>query len=62
MGALGSIASSSKSFINILKSLRFNDKVQKHILSNLINITIRSTCFIFCCRNKPWTNPELLNL
>ena len=62
MGALGTIGSSSESFINLLNSLCFNDKVQKHILSNLINITIRSAYFIFCCQNKPWTNPDLLNL
>ena len=62
MGALGTIGSSSESFIDLLKSLGCNDKVQKHILSNLINITIRSTYFIFCCRNKPWTSPDLLNL
>ena len=35
MGALGTIGSSSESFIHLLKSLGFNDKVQKHILSNL---------------------------
>ena len=62
MGAHGTIGSSSQYFINLLKSLGFNDKVQKHILSNLINITISSTYFNFCCRNKPWTNPDLLNL
>ena len=62
MGALGTIGSSSESFIDLLKSLGFNDKVQKHILSNLINITIRSTYFILCCRNKPWTSPDLPNL
>ena len=62
MGALGTIGSSSESFSDLLKSLGFNNKVQKHILSNLINITIRSTYFIFCCRNKPWTSPDLLNL
>ena len=59
MGAFSTIWSS---FINLLKSISFNDKVQKHILSNLINITIRSTYFIFCCRNKLWTNPDLLTL
>ena len=62
MGALGTIRSSSESLIDFLKSLSFNDKVQKQILSNLINITIRTPYFIFSCRNKPWTSPDLLNL
>ena len=33
MGALGTIGSSSDSFIDLLKSLGLNEKVQKHILS-----------------------------
>ena len=44
IGAIGTIGSSSESFIHLLKSLGF--KVQKHILSNLINKTIRSIYFI----------------
>ena len=52
MGALGTIESPSESFIYLLTSLGFNDKVEQHILSNLINITIRSTYFIFCCRKN----------
>ena len=62
MGALCTIGSSAEFFIHLLKSLGLNDKVQRHILSNLVNITIRSAYFIFCCRNKPWKNPDLLNL
>ena len=43
--ALGTIGCSSESFIDLLKSLSFNDKLQKHILSKLINITIRCTYY-----------------
>ena len=60
LGALGTIGSSSKSYIT-LKSLSFRDKLHKPILSNLINVTVRSTYYTFCCRNKPWINPDLLN-
>ena len=34
--------------------------MQRSVSSKIINITIRSTYFIFCRRNKPWTDPELL--
>ena len=53
IGALGTIGSSSESFINLLKSLGFIDKVQKHILSNLINITIRSTYLFSAAEKNP---------
>ena len=59
LGALGTIGASSESFVNLLKSLGFNNNSQKHILSQLINITIRCTYFIFFCRNKSWTKPDL---
>ena len=62
LGAVGTIGASSESFINLLKSLGFNNNSQKHILSQLINITIRCTYFIFCCRNKSWTKPDLLEI
>ena len=48
LGAVGTIGASSESFANLLKSLGFNNNSQKHILSQLINISIRCTYFIFC--------------
>ena len=51
--SFGTICSSSQSFVKLLKSLGINDNSQKHILAQLINITIRCTYYIFCCRNKP---------
>ena len=43
LGAVGTIGASSDSFVNLLKSLGFNNNSQKHILSQLINITISCT-------------------
>ena len=62
LGAVGTIGASSESFVNLLKSLGFNNNSQKLILSQLININIRCTYFIFCCRNKSWINPDLLEI
>ena len=31
------------------------------IISKLSAIAIRTTYYIFCMRNKPWCNPELLS-
>ena len=60
LGALGTVGSSSESFINLLKCLEVSQPIQRSILSKMINITIQCTYFIFCRRNKPWTDPELL--
>ena len=59
LGALGTVGSSSESFIDPLNCLEFNKPLQRSILSKIINITIRCTYFIFYRRNKPWTDPKL---
>ena len=60
LGALGSVGSSSESFINLLKCLKVSQPIQWSILSKMIDITIWCTYFIFCRRNNPWTDPDLL--
>ena len=59
LGDLGTVGSSSDSFIELLKAVDFDSKMQKAVLSRIMNITIRCTYFIFWCRNKPWTSPTL---
>ena len=59
LGALGTEGSSSDSFTELLKAVDFDRKMQKAILSRIMNITIRCTYYIFCCRNEPWTSPKL---
>ena len=61
IGAVGNIGASSESLDNLLKSLGFNNNSQ-NTLSQLINITTRCTYFIFCCRNKSWTYPDLFEI
>ena len=61
MGALGVIGSSCDSFLSLLQDLSFDKVTQRRIIMITINIAIRSTHYIFCQRNKPWNNPELLN-
>ena len=48
--------------IIIVKSLSFDSKLKKHFLSKLISITIRCTYYIFCYRNKPWKDPDFLDI
>ena len=60
--ALGTTGSFSKSSIDLLKSLSFNYKLQKHILSKFTNITLRCAYYLFCSRNKSWISLDLLHI
>ena len=59
LSALGIVESLSHSFIELLKAVDFDSKIQKAILSRIINIAIRCTYRICCCRNKPRTASEI---
>ena len=59
LDALGTVGSSSDSFSELLKAVDVDSKMQKAILSRIINITISCTYCIFVFRNKPRTSPEL---
>ena len=59
LDTLGTVGSSSYSFSELLKAVDFDNKTLKVILSRIMNITIRCTYYIFCCRNKPWKSPKL---
>ena len=62
MGALGVTGSSCDSFLTLLQDLNFDKVTQRRIIMKTINIAIRSTYYISCQRNKPWSNLELLNI
>ena len=61
MSALGILGTSSESFLSMLTDLNFDETTKNHALLTSMNIAIRCTYYIFCRRNKSWTNPELLN-
>ena len=35
-------------------------KQQLYIIKKMINIAIRATYYIFCCRNTNWDSPDLM--
>ena len=51
---------SCDAYIKIYKDIDFDKKDLKYILKKLITIIIRTACYVFCMRNKPRTNRELL--
>ena len=46
--------------LDMCKELEFCQQHTDFIVRKLSTIIIRSTYYIFCMRNKPWTNPGLL--
>ena len=60
MSALGIMGKSSDSLITMVDDLKFDKTASNIIMKKLMNIAIRCTYYVFCCRNKSWTNPELL--
>ena len=57
---IGAMGSSCTSLFSLLNDLGFDKTTQKRIIMKTMNVSIRSSYFIFCQRNKPWTNPERL--
>ena len=51
---------SCSSFLEMCDSLSIDDQHKRYLISKLSTISIHTTYYIFCCRNKTWTNPELL--
>ena len=60
ISSVGTIAKESKSLIDMLEKIGLNDNEINVTLKKLINITIRSTYFIFCKRDSEWPNSDLL--
>ena len=60
ISALGVFEEESTAFINMLESMHLDKSQVKYIIKKIIAIAIRSTYYIFCCRNKEWTNPDLM--
>ena len=60
ISALGVFDQESSTFLKMLNRLDINETRPKYCIKKIMNICIRSTYYIFCCRNKEWTNPDLM--
>ena len=61
ISSLGIFGQSCDSFIQMCNDLTTNTGHTNFIFTKLTSIIIRTTYYIFCMRNRPWTNPELLS-
>ena len=62
ISCLGVFSKECHTFLDMLTNLGLDTKHQHYCIKRMISIAIRTTYYIFCCRNKDWTNPELLKI
>ena len=60
ISCLGIFGTSSNSFLKMCNDSGIDTHHLNFIISKLSTIVIRTTYYIFCMRNKPWCDPELL--
>ena len=61
MSVLVTMGKSSESLITMLDDLKLDKTASNIIVKKLRNIAIHCTYYVFCCRNKSWKNPDLLD-
>ena len=52
ISSLGVFSIECDAFLDMLNDLRFDDRHRKYCIGKIMSIAIRSTYYIFCCRNK----------
>ena len=62
ISSLGVFAKECSSFIEMLNDLDFQKHHQNYCVRKMTMIAIRTTYYIFCCRNREWPIPELLTV
>ncbi len=60
ISSLSVFAKECSTFIQMLDGLGFEKKHQNYCIRKIMTIVIRTTYYIFCCRKKEWSYPELL--
>ena len=60
MGATGVLGNSIAELLLWLETVVLDKKMASQVLKSIINICVRSSYYIFCCRNKEWTHPDFM--
>ena len=60
LGAIG-IYSKSQDTSDLLSDLEVDKVHWSYLLSKISNVCIRTTYYLFCLRDKDWTDPSLLS-
>ena len=58
--SLGVFSDECSTFLDMMNDIGIDKKQQRYIIKKMINIAIRATYYIFCCRNRNWDSPDLM--
>ena len=62
ISSLGIFAEECSTFLDMLESIGLDKNHQMYSVRKMMTIAIRTTYYIFCCRNKELENPDLLTI
>ena len=62
MSSLGVFANESVTFMKMLDNVGFSETHKMYCVRKMTSIAIRTSYYIFCCRDKDWENPVLFTL
>ena len=60
MSSLGVLSTECSTFLDMKNDFGNDNKQQHYIIKKMINITIGATYYIFCCTNRNWNSPDLM--
>ena len=60
MSSLGVFSDECSTFLDMMNDIGIDKKQQRYIIKKMINIAIRATYYIFCCRNRNWDSLDLM--
>ena len=60
MSSLGVFSDECSTFLDMMNDICIDKKQQRYIIKKMINIAIRATYYIFCCRNRNWDSPDVM--
>ena len=60
MSSLGVFSDECSTFLDMMNDIGIDKKQQRYIIKKMINIAIRATYYILCCRNRNWGSPDLM--
>ena len=60
MSSLGVFSDECSTFLDMMNDIGIDKKQQRYIIKKVINIAIRATYYVFCCRNRNWDSPDLM--
>ena len=60
MSSLGVFSDECSTFLDMMNDIGIDKKQQLYITKKMINIAIRATYYVLCCRNRNWDSPDLM--